>query len=109
MLALLNEVIIHSGNHRHRCLCVRTYRPNEVSGIHPIMMNYNGLKANRHANVTDIDLGSLDRSDVMDMIMTELRLPQQLVIDLADVTHKKTSGRTLFDADLLHAQSHNQL
>ena len=41
--------------------------------------------------------------DVTDMIITELRLPRRLVLELANIVHKKNSGHALFAAQLLNA------
>ena len=54
-------------------------------------------------NTTGIKLGSLSRNDVIDMIMTQLRLPRQLVIELAAVVHKKTSGHAMFVVQLFNS------
>ena len=39
---------------------------------------------------------------VIDMIMTELRLPRRMVLDLADVVHKKTQGHSYFVVSMLN-------
>ncbi|KAL7553733.1 hypothetical protein ACHAWF_018684 [Thalassiosira exigua] len=105
MLALMSEIMVHSGerNRAQRCIYIATFRSNEVSGEHPVMAHYNDLQAKRQVNVTDIKLSSLSQSAVLEMVMTEMRLPRRLVVELADVVYKKTVGHALFVSELLQS------
>ena len=77
---------------RH-CLFVGLYREDEVTETHPFSIQYSHLQMNSNVNLTDIKLSTLSRFDVIDILMTEFRLPQRVVKDLADVVYKKTAGR----------------
>jgi predicted ATPase len=52
---------------------------------------------------TRINLSSLSKNDVTNMLMTEFRLPRRIVAELAHVVHKKTAGHALFIVELLNS------
>ena len=69
------------------------YREDEVTETHPFSIQYSHLQMNSGVTLTDIKLSTLSRDDVIDILMTEFRLPRRVVRDLADVVYKKTAGR----------------
>jgi len=107
MLAMLNEIIIHSGHHKGRCICVVTCRSNEVSEFHPLTLHFNRLKECKHTNVTEIKLSSLTKDNVIEMVMTEMRLPKRMVGEFAEIVHRKTLGHALFIVELLNSLVRN--
>jgi len=104
--SLIIEIVISMGrlpHARQRFLFVAMYRDNEVTSSHPSTSQLEGLQRNEHVNVTSINLPSLSKNDIIDMMMTELRLPRRIVLDLSDIVHKKTSGHALFVVQLLNS------
>lgn len=59
-----------------------------------------------NVNTTMIQLSSLSKIDVADMLMSELRLPQRMVLELSDEVVKKTSGHAIF---IVQVSGHNVL
>jgi len=105
-LALIFEIVISMGSLSHareRFLFVGMYRDNEVADSHPFTSQYDSLQRNKCVNVTSINLPSLTRKDVVDMMMTEMRLPRRILRELSDIIHKKTSGHALFVVQLLNS------
>jgi len=104
IMGMLNEIIVQAGDNKWRCICVGTFRSNEVHyDSHPLMMHFDHLKESKHTNVTEMKLSSLSRDDVIEMLMNEMRLPRRLVLALADIVHKKTVGHALFIVQLLNS------
>ena len=105
MLTFVNEIIVSVAQHqqeKQHLLFVGTYRHNEIDDEHPLTNQLQNLQSNNSVNVTQINLPSLSRDDICDMIMTEMRLPRRLVCRLADIVHLKTSGHAIFVVELLN-------
>ena len=103
-LSLIREVLVGI---KGPFLCIGMYRDNEIDELHPFAKELDTLQKATNVNLTEINLPSLSRDDVTDMIMSELRLPRRLVYELADVVHKKTSGHALFVIQFLSALVHD--
>jgi len=103
-LSLIREVLVGING---PFLCIGIYRDNEIDEIHPFANELETLQKANNVNLTEINLPSLSRDDVTDMIMSELRLPRRLVYELADVVYKKTSGHALFVIQFLSALVHD--
>ena len=98
-LSLISEVLIKIGSIEHisrRCIFVGTFRHDEVDNDHPFSVQMSYLEMMTHnVNTTYIRLSSLSKEDVTVMLAEEFQLPHRIVRDLADVTHKKTSGHAV--------------
>ena len=99
-LTLLSEVLVNTGSLKHishRCLFVGLFRQDEVKGDHPLTIQLSYVQMmTGNVNTTMIELSSLTKTDVAEMLMSELRLPQRMVLELADAVVKKTSGHAFF-------------
>ncbi|KAL7549362.1 hypothetical protein ACHAWF_012634, partial [Thalassiosira exigua] len=84
-----------------RCLFVGLYRSDEIDCDHPFAMQCSLLQRSNQINVTEIALSGLSKDGVVDMLMLSLKLPRRMVVELADVVFKKTSGHPLFVTQLL--------
>lgn len=103
-IALICKFLINVGgikSIRRRCLFVGSYRDNAIRDDHPFRLHYSLLQENSNVNTTKIKLPSLSKDAVKDMLMTELRLPRRMIVELADTVHKKTSGHAYFIVELL--------
>jgi len=103
-LSLIREVLVGI---KGPFLCIGMYRDNEIDETHPFATELETLQKANNVNLTEINVPSLSRDDVTDMIMSELRLSRRLVYELADVVHKKTSGHALFVIQFLSALVHD--
>lgn len=102
-LSLIEQVLSFVYKHvRHRCLFMGLFRSNEVDEVHPLSVQRLCLDWSRTVNVMEIELSSLPREDVVEMLMEEFRLPRRMVATLADLVHKKTAGHALFSVELLN-------
>jgi len=86
-----------------RLLVVGMYRDDEIVNSHPLTLQLAVLRKSPTIDVTEIELSSLSREDIADMIATEVRLSRRLVSGLADVVHRRTSGHALFVVQLLNS------
>lgn len=105
-ISFITEILTNIGCLEHicrRCLFVGLYREDEVSDKHPLSIQYSNLEMSNSINTTRINLSSLSKDDVTDMLMTEFRLPRRIVVELAHVIHNKTAGHALFVAELLNS------
>eukprot|EP00581_Thalassiosira_minuscula_P019454 CAMPEP_0183717322 /NCGR_PEP_ID=MMETSP0737-20130205/10966_1 /TAXON_ID=385413 /ORGANISM="Thalassiosira miniscula, Strain CCMP1093" /LENGTH=1413 /DNA_ID=CAMNT_0025946739 /DNA_START=71 /DNA_END=4310 /DNA_ORIENTATION=+ len=105
-LQLITEVLINlgtSGNASGRCLFVGAYRSDEVDDDHPLAIQKSMIILSQGLNTTEICLSSLSKTDIVDMLMTELKLPRRMVDELADIVRKKTSGHALYVVELLNS------
>ena len=105
-LDLIWEILISVGNdhaNAHRFLLAGTYRDNEIIDGHPFIRQCMHLCQNESVNITLVNLSSFSKEDVVVMISTELRIPNRLVSEFADIVHKKTSGHCLFVVELLNS------
>ena len=97
-LTLLSEVLVNTGSLKHishRCLFIGLFRQDEVKDPLTIQLSYIQMMTG-NVNTTVIELSSLTKTDVAEMLMSELRLPQRMVLELADAVVKKTSGHAFF-------------
>lgn len=103
----ISEILINVGSLKHVCsrfLFVGLFRHNEIDIDHPFAIQYARLHATTGGvKVTEIELSSLSKKDISDMLMVELRLPQRIVAPLADAVHKKTSGHAIFVVEMLNS------
>merc|ERR1719253_1241683 len=106
MLSLICEVAISMSRLPHarsRFLLVGMYRDNEITNSHPFTAQHDGLQGNKNINITSINLTSLSKVGVTDMMMSEMRLPRRLIVDFSSIVHKKTSDHALFVVQLLNS------
>jgi len=115
MLTLISELIMSIGLHheeRRHFLFMGMYRDDEVLNTadlqqqqkqHPLVGQLAALRKCSLVNVTEMKLSSLPLEEVANMIMMEMRLPMRLVVGLASVVHKKTSGHAIFVAQVLNS------
>jgi len=105
MIMLIKEIILSVGQNqgRHNFLFVGMYRCDEITESHPFVNQLSALQKSNNVHVTEIELSSLSRDDIVDMVMPVLRLPRRLVFGLSDIVHKKTSGHALFVVQLLNS------
>ncbi|KAL7547941.1 hypothetical protein ACHAWF_011204, partial [Thalassiosira exigua] len=107
MLTLIKEVlaIIAQQNHeRQYLLFMGTYRHNEVDDAHPLTTQVlSNLCISKGVNVTQLSLSSLTTHEISHMLQEELRLPNRLVWDLAQVVNKKTYGHAIYAVELLNS------
>ena len=104
MLSLICEIVTSIGGLSHartKFLFVGVYRDSEVNQSHPFTTQYAGLQINENVNVTSINLLSFSKTDVTDMMMSELSLPRRLVSDFSHIIHRKSRGRKKF-LNMLH-------
>ncbi|KAL7540948.1 hypothetical protein ACHAXR_010516 [Thalassiosira sp. AJA248-18] len=109
-IGLISEMLISIGQRQHgsgmerqRLLAVGIYRDEEITESHPLTSQLFALQQSGNVHLTEIKLPSLSKDDVADMIMAETRLPRRLVVRLADVVYKKTSGHAMFVVELLNS------
>jgi len=105
-MSLISELLINIGSSdvmRRRCLFVGSHREDEIDDGHPLLIQYSYLQMSSNVNTTEIKLRSLSKNDVTEMLMTDLRLPRRVVVELAAVVHKKTSGHAFFVVELLNS------
>jgi len=105
-LELVKDVLIsicQCPEERQRLVFVGMYRDNEVSSHLTSFTTSFGVAGGVVADVTHVKLSTLSLDDVIEMIMTEMRLPRRLVSELADVVHKRTHGHALFVVQLLNS------
>eukprot|EP00984_Skeletonema_dohrnii_P012934 scaffold5299_cov102-Skeletonema_dohrnii-CCMP3373.AAC.2 len=104
-LALLSELLTSVGrlpSGRSNFLFIGCYRDG-ISEQHPLTVLSAELRRHQDISLTEMSLNKLSIDDVTDIIMTELRLPRRLVLELANIVHKKTSGHALFVVQLLNS------
>eukprot|EP00984_Skeletonema_dohrnii_P007450 scaffold2701_cov137-Skeletonema_dohrnii-CCMP3373.AAC.9 len=104
-LALLSELLTSVGrlpSGRSNFLFIGCYRDG-ISEQHPLTVLSAELRRHQDISLTEMRLNRLSIDDVTDIIMTELRLPRRLVLELANIVHKKTSGHALFVVQLLNS------
>ncbi|KAL7545479.1 hypothetical protein ACHAWF_008830 [Thalassiosira exigua] len=106
-LDLLKSIMSNVGNLKNssrRCLFVGLFREDEVSDKHHLAIQRKNMQnSDNSVKVTDIKVSSLTRGHVEDMVMRGLRLPRRLVVGLADLVQKKTSGLPLFVVQFLNS------
>ena len=105
-VSFITEILINIGSLEHicrNCLFVGLYREEEVSDKHPLTIQYSTMQLSASIKTTRINLSSLSKNDVTNMLMTEFRLPRRIVAELAHVVHKKTAGHALFIVELLNS------
>jgi len=106
-LALIVEILVNVasfGRVSPRCLFVGLFRHDEIDDNHPFSVQYTYLQMmTEKISTTKIELSSLSKEDIGDVLMAELGLPRRYVAPLADVVHKKTSGHALFAVELLNS------
>jgi len=104
-LDLLSEILTSVGrlpNGRNNFLFIGCYRDG-IGERHPLTAHLSEFRRHHDIGLTEINLNKLSIDDVTDIIMTELRLPRRLVVELANIVHKKTSGHALFVVQLLNS------
>jgi len=104
-LALLSEMLTSVGrlpSGRSNFLFIGCYR-DDIDERHPLTAQLAELRRDQDISLTEMRLNKLSVDDVTDIIMTELRLPRRLVLELANIVHKKTSGHALFVVQLLNS------
>ena len=104
-LDLLSEILTSVGrlpNGRNNFLFIGCYRDG-IGERHPLTAHLSEFRRHHDIGLTEINLNKLSIDDVTDIIMTELRLPRRLVLELANIVHKKTSGHALFVVQLLNS------
>ncbi|KAK1738459.1 putative AAA ATPase [Skeletonema marinoi] len=104
-LALLSELLTSVGrlpSGRSNFLFIGCYRDG-ISEQHPLTVHLADFRRHQDISLTEMSLNRLSIDDVTDIIMTELRLPRRLVLELANIVHKKTSGHALFVVQLLNS------
>ena len=78
------------------------FRQDEIDGDHPFsIQHFYMCMMTSIINVTKIELSTLTKTDIVDMLMAELRLPRRMVLQLAVIVQKKTSGHAFFVVELL--------
>ena len=106
-LLLVTEVLTKLGeNLRQSCRCclfIGLYREDEVDDDHPFSIQYSYLQMSSSINATELEIASLKKKDVEDMITSELKLPQRFCGELADAVYKKTSGHAFYIVQLLNS------
>lgn len=107
MLGLMNEVlttICQYPEERQRLVFVGMYRDDEVtSDLLQFTTRFENLEGNMVANVTNMKLSAFSQDDVVEMCMSEMRLPERLVSELAGVLHKRAFGHPIFVVQLLNS------
>mmetsp|Transcript_7551 Transcript_7551/g.17117 ORF Transcript_7551/g.17117 Transcript_7551/m.17117 type:complete len:1310 (+) Transcript_7551:61-3990(+) len=107
MLGLMSEVLTTICQHpeeRRRLVFVGMYRDDEVtSDLLQFTTRFENQEGNISANVTNTKLSTFSQDDVVEMAMSEFRLPRRLVSELAGVVHKKAHGHPLFVVQLLNS------
>ena len=107
MLGLLSELIISlslSQEGMNRLLFVGMYRDDEItSDLLSFTTSFVNAEDIGKAHCTEISLSGLSVDDIVEMTMTEMRLPRRIVSELASSVHKKTSGHAIFVTQLLNS------
>jgi PAS domain S-box-containing protein len=76
-------------------LMVCAYRDNEMSGIHPLMMTVNELRASGIA-VTNTILSSLDETYIHELLADSFNCQIESIRPLAELVYHKTNGNPFF-------------
>ena len=112
-LSIISNVLVNLGSYddiKQRCLFIGLYRNEKVSnegmglheGMNPFSVQY-FLQNCSNIHTSEVKLSGLSKDDLTYMLMEEFRLPRRIVVELADVVHKKTTGHTLFVMELLNS------
>ena len=92
-LAIISELVVSMGRLPHarsKILVVGMFRnDNEIHSSHPVNSQIEVLQRHQNINVTSIDLPNLSRDDITELLMSEMRLPKRLVVDVSEIIYKK--------------------
>ena len=87
-----------------RLLVIGTYRDTEItSDLSQFIEKHTKKGEDEDCICTEISIPSLSEDDITEMIMIETRLPRRLVLELAKIVLKKTSGHAIFVSQLLNS------
>ncbi|SMF17223.1 AAA family ATPase [Pseudobacteriovorax antillogorgiicola] len=99
-LPTLDLILNLMTNHEnHHILIVGTYRSNEVSISHPLMIKIDSM-INLGASVRTIDLAELSKTDVRQLVSDTLHTDGEEIDRLADLLMTKTHGNPFFITQL---------
>ena len=99
-LELLSTLIMHGG--MQSAIFIACFRPQEVNADHPWTQNLNKIMSTG-IQTTSIELGTLPKESINDLLSDILHLPPRLTRQFADVLHAKTGGNPLFAKQLLRS------
>ena len=105
-LSFLSDVLMNIGGlklAKRRCLFLGLFRHEEIDDHHPLSIQRSYLQMSSLITTTEIQLSSLFKDDVVEMLMATLRLPRRIVYPLADLVFKKTSGHAIYVVELLNS------
>ncbi len=99
-LNLINLII--TDKEIHNFLIIETFRDNEVSESHPLMMSLAKIKETG-VPIRSIHLDVLDCSNVNEMIFHFLRRRKEDTLGLAEIVHSKTNGNPFFVKEFMRS------
>jgi len=106
MLRLMSELLTSICQHpeeRQQLVFVGMYREDEVTDdLELFTSTFHSLVGENRVNVTEMKLSALSLDDVIEMTMSELRLPRRLVSELSLQVQKKAFGHAIFVVQLLN-------
>eukprot|EP00566_Odontella_aurita_P003396 CAMPEP_0113595088 /NCGR_PEP_ID=MMETSP0015_2-20120614/39452_1 /TAXON_ID=2838 /ORGANISM="Odontella" /LENGTH=1563 /DNA_ID=CAMNT_0000502185 /DNA_START=77 /DNA_END=4769 /DNA_ORIENTATION=+ /assembly_acc=CAM_ASM_000160 len=82
-------------------LFVGSYRDNEVSADHPLMMHVDSIRRSGNVSIVPIHIGNLDSCGVISLVSNTLHLLPRTTRPLAEVIMNKTGGNALFVVQFL--------
>lgn len=87
--------LLMTASDSHSLLLIGTYRDNEVSAGHPLMLTLQEIKENG-AIVNSILLPPLQLPTVNQLISETLKIPEEQTLPLAELVQAKTAGNPFF-------------